>query len=149
MGSYYIPRNTKGEGRLFYIFSYKALAYTVIGIVIGWVLKWILGIFGKIIPGTSSVFNIIGIIFIIVLALLGFAIGTFKVPQIDRFEITKKASGINIDKVLIGSLKFHFKKDKYYVYDTDELLKEEIKKKIQEEAENKAKIEKERKENKR
>ena len=143
MGSYYIPRNTKGEGRLFYIFSYKALGYTVAGVIIGWVLKWILGLFGNLIPGSSNVFNIIGIVFIIIFALLGFAIGTFKVPQIDRFEITKKASGINIDKVLLGSLKFKLKKDKYYVYDKDELLREEIIK----EAEKEEKLEKERREN--
>lgn len=147
MGSYYIPRNTKGEGRLFYIFSYKALAYTVIGIIVGWVLKWILGIFGSIIPGTSKIFSVIGIIFIVILAGLGFVIGTFKVPQIERFEITKKASGINIDKVLLGSLKFKLKKDKYYVYDTEELVREEIIKKMEEEEEKTAKLEKERREN--
>ena len=33
--SYNIPRNVKGEGRILYIFSYKALVYTGIGIAIG------------------------------------------------------------------------------------------------------------------
>ena len=28
MGTYYLPRNTKGEGRILYIFSTKALIYT-------------------------------------------------------------------------------------------------------------------------
>lgn len=31
MGTYMIPRNTKGEGRILFIFSTKALIYTVVG----------------------------------------------------------------------------------------------------------------------
>lgn len=31
MGTYMIPRNTKGEGRILYIFSTKALIFTVVG----------------------------------------------------------------------------------------------------------------------
>ena len=35
MGTYMIPRNTKGEGRILFIFSTKALIYTVVGGLIG------------------------------------------------------------------------------------------------------------------
>ena len=35
MQTYEIPRNYKGESRILYIFSVKALAYTGIGVVIG------------------------------------------------------------------------------------------------------------------
>ena len=31
MGTYMIPRNTKGEGRILFIFSTKALIFTVVG----------------------------------------------------------------------------------------------------------------------
>ena len=31
MGTYMIPRNTKGEGRILFIFSTKALIYTAVG----------------------------------------------------------------------------------------------------------------------
>ena len=34
MGTYMIPRNTKGEGRILFIFSTKALIFTVVGDVI-------------------------------------------------------------------------------------------------------------------
>ena len=147
MASYEIPRNTKGEGRLFYIFSTKALIYTVAGILIGWIFKWILGLFGKAIPQIKGIMSVIGIILIIVFALIGFVIGTFKVPAIDKFEITKKAAGLKIDKVLWESLKFRVKKTKYYVYDTKELVREEIikdqkEKKETEEKEEKARNEK-------
>lgn len=142
MGTYNIPRNTKGEGRLFYIFSTKALIYTVAGLVIGGILKWIFGFLGKMIPSINGAISLIGTIFMIILALLGFAIGTFKIPRTDRFEITRKAGGINIDKVLLESIKFYFKKNKYYIYDTKELVREEV---IKEEKERKEKEEKEEK----
>lgn len=142
MGTYEIPRNTKGEGRLFYIFSTKALIYSVAGILIGFILKWLLGLFGKLIPGISGVMSVIGIILMVLCAVLGFVIGTFKVPQIERFNITKKASGLNIDKVLWESIKFRFKGTKYYVYDTEELVREEIIKDAEEKKELEEKEEK-------
>ena len=126
MGTYNIPRDTKGEGRLFYIFSTKALIYTVIGIVIGALFKWILGLLGKAIPAISGICSIIGIVLIVILGVIGFSLGTFKVPHNDRFEITKKAAGIKLDKILFESIKFKLKKDKYYVYDTKEFVREEV-----------------------
>ncbi len=147
MGTYNIPRDTKGEGRLFYIFSTKALIYTVVGLVLGWILKWLLGFLGKLIPAIGGIMSITGIVIMIVFALLGFAIGTFKVPAIEKFDITKKAAGLNIDKVLWGSIKFNFKKSKYYVYDTKELVREEIIKDEKERREIEEKEEKLRNEN--
>ena len=38
MGTYNIPRNVKGEGKILYVFSTKALIYTFIGAAIGGVL---------------------------------------------------------------------------------------------------------------
>ena len=147
MGTYNIPRNTKGEGRLFYIFSTKALMWTVGGIILGVILKTILGIFGSLIKPASGILSIIGIALIVILAILGFIIGTFKMPQNDRFEICKKAAGIRLDKVIIESMKFHFKKQKYYVYDTKELTREEIQVTLKEEEELRKKEEALREEN--
>jgi predicted nucleic acid-binding Zn ribbon protein len=142
MGTYNIPRNTKGEGKILYIFSTKALIYTVAGIILGVMFKSILGIFGKAFKGTSGFFSILGIVLIVIFAILGFVIGTIKVPHNDRFEICKKAAGINLDKVIWESIKFHFKKSKYYVYDTRELTREEIQTELKEEAELREKEEK-------
>ncbi|MBP3502114.1 MAG: hypothetical protein J6K42_01345 [Clostridia bacterium] len=145
MGTYYLPRDTKGEGRILYIFSTKALIYTVVGIVIGALFKWLLGLFGKAIPSIMGIMNIIGIILIILFAVLGFVIGTCKVPAMEKFEITRKAAGIEIDTVIKEYIRFSLKKDKYYTYDTRDLIKEQLEK---EELE-KAKLEEEkRKENK-
>ena len=147
MGTYNIPRNTKGEGRLFYIFSTKALMWTVGGIILGVILKTILGIFGSLIKSASGILSIIGIALIVILAILGFIIGTFKMPQNDRFEICKKAAGIGLDKVMIESIKFHFRKQKYYVYDTKELTREEIQATLKDEEELRKKEEALREEN--
>ena len=141
MGTYNIPRNTKGEGRLFYIFSTKALLWTVGGIIVGAIIKFILKSIGTLFKMQTG-FNIAGIIIMVILGILGFVIGTFKMPQNDRFEITKKAAGVSLDKVLTESIKFRINKNKLYVYDTAELTREEIEKEIEEEEKN---AEKERK----
>lgn len=105
---YQIPRNVKGEGRILFIFSTKALMYTGIGGGIGLIFWWL---FGKI--GIKPV----GIGIFIVLALLGFAIGTFKIPNSVVFDITRKTGGENIDDVIWRWLKFKIKnKKKIYVY---------------------------------
>ena len=145
MGTYNIPRNTKGEGRLLYIFSTKALIWTVSGILVGAVLKYILKAIGTWIK-LGNVFNTIGIILMVILALLGFIIGTFKMPKNERFEITKKAAGVNLDKVLIESIKFKINRTKLYVYDTDELTREEIQHELEEKAKNEEKEQKQREE---
>lgn len=142
MGMYEIPRNTKGEGRILYIFSTKALIYTVTGILIGFVFKWLFNLIGSVATFAAGILNGIGIAFIIILALIGFILGSFKVPQIDKFEITRKAAGINLDTVVKEYIKFHFKKDKFYTYDTKDLIRQELEEKEKEEN-----IEKERKEN--
>ena len=105
---YQIPRNVKGEGRILFIFSTKALIYTAVGGGIGIFFWWLFGSLG---------IKIVGIGIFLILALLGFAIGTFKVPNSTAFDITRKTGGENIDDVIMRWLKFKFKnKNKIYVY---------------------------------
>ena len=138
MGTYNIPRNTKGEGRLFYIFSTKALIWTVSCLIVGVVIKTILKTIGSLFKAAGT-FNMIGIVIMVLLAIAGFVIGTFKMPKNDRFEITRKAGGIPLDKVLIESIKFRINRVKLYVYDTDELSREEIETELNEKEKNEAK----------
>ena len=144
MGMYEIPRNTKGEGRILYVFSTKALIYTVGGILLGIVFRWLLNLIGSVATFAAGVLNGIGIALIILFALIGFALGTFKVPQMDKFEITRKAAGINLDTVVKEYIKFHFKKDKYYTYNTKDLVREEIEREEKEKTEKNEKARKER-----
>ena len=128
MGTYYLPRNTKGEGRILYIFSTKALIYTVVGLGIGAFFKWLLGLLGDAVPSIGNIMNIVGFIIMLLIGVIGFVIGTFKVPQNDKFEITRKAAGIEMDTVIKEYIKFHFRKNKYYIYDTRDLIREQVEK---------------------
>lgn len=128
MGTYYLPRNTKGEGRILYIFSTKALIYTVVGLGIGAFFKWLLGLLGDAVPSIGNIMNIVGFIIMLLIGVFGFVIGTFKVPQNDKFEITRKAAGIEMDTVIKEYIKFHFRKNKYYIYDTRDLIREQVEK---------------------
>lgn len=107
MNTYFIPRNTKGEGKIFYIFSIKALIYTVIGIVIGAIFYFILNMFG---------IGIVGLVVMGIFALLGFIIGTFKIPDTTGLEITRKAGGQSIDEIIVRYFKFKMNKKKIYIY---------------------------------
>ena len=108
MGTYNIPRNVKGEGRILFVFSTKALIYSGIGALAGGFFYIIFNLLG---------ITIIGIIFVVLFALIGFAIGTFKVPNLNKFEITQKTGGENIDDLIKRAVKFKMKKQKYYIYD--------------------------------
>ena len=115
MGTYNLPRNVKGEGRILFVFSTKALIYTVVGIGIGFIFYLIFSLVKL---------NIVGIIAMVILALLGFAIGTLKVPETNAFEITKKTGGENIDDVIIRWIKFKKNGNKIYVYKPEEETKD-------------------------
>ena len=111
MGTYLIPRDLKGEGRILTVFSYKALLYTVIGLVIGYVFYFIFNLIKL---------STVGLISMGIFALIGFSIGTFKMPNTKNFEITKKTGGEKIDDVLIRLIKFKMKKNRIYIYTKEE-----------------------------
>ncbi len=111
MATHEIPRNVKGEGRILYIFSTKALIYTVIAAIIGLVFYWIFKQIGM---------TTIGLVILLIFALIGFAIGTFKVPELGNMQFTKKVGGENIDDVIKRAIKFKMKKNRIYVYAKEE-----------------------------
>ena len=110
MGTYNLPRNVKGGGRILFVFSTKALIWTAIGAIIGLPFYLIFSLLG---------ISIVGIIAIVLLGLIGFIIGTFKMPTTSAFEITKKTSGENIDDVIKRGIKFKMQKNRIYVYQNE------------------------------
>ncbi len=107
MGSYYIPSNKlKGEGRILYIFTTKSLIYTASGALIGLIFYAILNALGV---GT------VGIIMMVILALLGYGIGTIKFPSAGNNKIAKNVGGDSIDEVIVNYIKFK-KNKKIYTY---------------------------------
>lgn len=105
--SYNIPRNVKGEGRLLYIFSYKAIIYTGVGILLGLIFYFIFSSVGL---------DVVGYVFVGIFGLIGFGIGTFKMPDVPFLKDARLAAGEKIDEVIIRLFKFKMNKNKYYVY---------------------------------
>lgn len=115
MGTYNLPRNVKGEGRILFIFSTKSLIYTCVGGAIGLIFYFI---FNMLNLGT------VGIIVTLIFAGLGYSIGMFKIPNANGLEITRKTGGENIDDVIKRAIKFKMQKNRVYVYKTSTKEKE-------------------------
>ncbi len=107
MGTYELPRNVKGEGRILFIFTTKSLIYTVVAAGIGLLFYFIFSMLNM---------TVVGIAIVAIFALIGFLIGTFKMPEIGKFEFTKKTGGENIDDIIIRAIKFKTKGKRIYVY---------------------------------
>ena len=90
MGTYYVPRNYKGESRILYIFTTKSLITTGVGALI------IMGIFG----------------------LLGWIYGAVKIPTIAGIAVTKKVGGESLDEIINRYIKFKAKRRIYSYADT-------------------------------
>ena len=116
MGTYYIPRNVKGEGRILMIFSTKALIYTAAFAAVGLIFYYIFNLIGL---------KTVGMVITGIFGLVGFVIGTFKIPESPNWEITKKNGGQNIDDIIIRAIKFKMKKNKIYVYEREEKKNEQ------------------------
>ena len=58
----------------------------------------------------------VGIVITAIFALIGFVIGTFKVPDLAKFEFSKKTGGENIDDVIMRAIKFKTRGKKIYIY---------------------------------
>lgn len=111
MGTYNLPRNVKGEGRILFIFTGKSMIYTVIGGTVGLVFYFIFSLIGL---------TVIGLIITAFFALIGFVVGTLKVPNIEKFDFAKKTGGENLDDVIKRAIKFKTKGKKIYIYKEEE-----------------------------
>lgn len=106
-GPYNIPRNYKGENKILFIFSVKSFIYTAIGGLVGVLFYYIFSLLSL---------SGIGFVAILLFAFIGYAIGTFKIPEINSFEFAKKVGGESIDDVILRYIKFKQKNNKIYVY---------------------------------
>ena len=52
--------------------------------------------------------------------LIGYIVGTFKVPAIPGIKFTEQTSGENIDDIIKRAVKFKMKKKKIYIYTKEE-----------------------------
>lgn len=110
MGTYYIPRNYRGESRILYIFTVKSLITTAVGAMFGSIIWLIFKAIGM---------QTVGLIIMAVFALIGYAIGALKIPTVMAFPITKKIGGEPIGEIIIRYIKFK-KNRKMYIYTKEE-----------------------------
>lgn len=107
MGTYNLPRSVKGEGRILFIFTGKSMIYTVVAGAIGLIFYFIFSLFDL---------RMVGLIITAMFALLGFIIGTIKMPNMGKFKFTQKTGGENIDDVIKRAIKFRTRGRKIYIY---------------------------------
>lgn len=110
MGTYYIPRNYRGESRILYIFTVKSLITTAVGAMIG-------SLFFLLFKAMNM--TPIGLIIMAFFAFVGFAVGALKIPVIVAFPITKKIGGESIGEIIIRYVKYKQKR-KIYTYTKEE-----------------------------
>ena len=107
MGSYYIPSNKlKGEGRFLYIFTTKGLIYTAVGAMIGFVFYLIFNSIGL---------KPLGIGFLVVFALIGYAIGSIRIPETSTGKLGRNYAGDYIDEIIMKYLAFKKAKRSMYM----------------------------------
>ena len=106
-GPYNIPRNYKGESKILFIFSTKSFLFTIGGAGIG-ILFYLIFSMLKL--------KTIGLLFIVLLGLIGFGIGTFKIPDNANLNFSRKVGGEAIDAVFLRWVRFKRKNNRIYVY---------------------------------
>ena len=118
-GPYNIPRNTKGEGRFFNIFTTKALIATTAFAIIGMIFAFLIYIILVIcqIKVSAALCNLIGAV---IFGFFGFVIFSFKIPDSNNFELTRKTGGEYIYQIIIRYIKIKRKRNKIYTFYTEE-----------------------------
>lgn len=105
MGTYTIPRNLKGETRILYIFSVKSLITTAAGALIGLVFYFIFA--------TLLGIQALGVTLLAIFALLGFGIGSIKIPTLSGLPFTKKIGGESLDEIIKRYILFKMNRKSY------------------------------------
>ena len=116
MGTYNIPRNVKGEGRILFIFTPKSLIFTVAGLAVGIIFYLIFKMVNL---------TLVAWIFLLLFAVIGWVIGTIKVPKLGIFKFTDVVCGEKLDDVILRAIKFKKKNNKIYIYDNKEVEKDD------------------------
>jgi len=109
MNTYMIPREATNENR-FLFFTPKAGIFSIIAFIIGFLIKCLLNL------TQIPVMNTVGWIICAILVLIAYALGTFKIPESNAFDILKKAGGEPVDVIVKRAINFN-KRKKIYIYE--------------------------------
>ena len=111
MNTYLIPREMEDENR-FLIFSKVSAIFTLIGVGIGSVLYIPFYILYSAL-GYAWI-NYIGITILVIITLIFWALGTFKIPESNAFAILKKTGGESVYDIYKRIMNFRKNKKIYY-----------------------------------
>lgn len=109
MNTYMIPREATNENR-FLFFTPKAAIFSIVAFIIGYGIKILLNLTG--IPEM----DVVGWVICGILVLIAYALGTFKIPESNAFDILKKAGGEPVDVIVKRAIMFN-KRKKIYIYE--------------------------------
>lgn len=104
--TYTVPRSVKGESRILYVFSVTGLIFTIAFGMVGFLIKMLVSAF---LPA------VVGWVIVGLFAVIGFVIGSLKIPDSNVMGPLKKAGGEKIKDILFRTLTFT-KRKKIYVY---------------------------------
>ena len=111
MNTYLIPREMEDENR-FFIFSKVSAIFTLIGVGVGSVLYIPFYILYSAL--NYAWINYIGITILAVIALIFWAMGTFKIPETNAFSFLKKTGGESVYDIFKRVVNFRKNKKIYY-----------------------------------
>lgn len=113
MNTYMIPREATNENR-FLFFSQEAAIFTLIGGVIGLVFVGLFQLLASML-GVETL-KYIGWGICVLFAVIGYCLGTFKLPETNAFDFLKKAGGESLYTIVKRVLKFR-KNRKIYIFE--------------------------------
>ena len=93
------------------IFSTKSLITTLVTAAVGFIFYLIFSMVGL---------KTVGLILVGIFALVGFIIGTCKMPKIETLQVARQTAGENLDDIIKRAIKFKLKKNRIYVYAKEE-----------------------------
>ena len=111
MGTYNVPRDVSGEDRILFIFSRKALVYTIGAASAGLVFYFLFSLFKM---------KMVGMIIMGIFAVIGFIVGTLKVPNMKKFKVTRVNGGEKLDDVIRRTILFKKRGNRIYIYKEEE-----------------------------
>ncbi len=113
MNTYMIPREATNENR-FLFFTPQAALFTLIALGIGMCFKFIFDFIA--IAAAVAWIKYIGWGICVLLCLMGYALGTFNIPESNAFDILKKTGGEQVYTIAKRAINFN-KRKKIYIYE--------------------------------
>ena len=113
MNTYMIPREATNENR-FLFFTPQAAIFSIVGFCIGLCFKFIFDFLSDL--AQNNVLIYVGWGICVLIAAIGYALGTFSVPETTAFDICKKTGGEPIYVIIKRAITFN-KRKKIYIYE--------------------------------